>query len=135
MSDGNHGTAQPSLSVVDLLPCSIEFDGTAPVNSYFHISHEVDKTLRSHLRGRELKGRQVKLGSSISKDNGLAAADIVINDGTDIVGLCVGDNGDKKWVVEGHFTTMNVWEHDTLPDLSIVDDCLSWFSIAHSVSE
>ena len=134
MADGNHGSTPPSLSTVDLLPCSIEFDGTAPVNSFFHISHEVDKTLRSHLRGRELKGRQLKLCPLTTQDNGLAAPDIAVNDEADIVGLCVGDNGNKNWVVEGHFSTMNVWEHDTLPDMSLVDDCLSWFSIAHSVS-
>ena len=139
-------TDEPSsLSTVHLLPCSIEYNGTAPVKSFFHISRAGDNTLRSHLRGRELKGRELEINSSYSRDiaeksknDGAAAATITATTATaagtgGLVGLCIGDKGNKSWVVEGHFSTINVWEHDSLPDLSHIDDCLSWFSIADSV--
>lgn len=126
-----------SQSTVHLLPCSIEYDGTAPVKSFFHVTHEVDQTMRSHLRGRELKGRTIELDAPLPQNSevGLAAVKILQHDKANIIGLCVGDSGNKNWVVEGQFTTLNVWEHDTLPDISLVDDRLSWFSIADSVSE
>ena len=103
-----------SDSTVHLLPCAIEYDGTAPVKSFFRVSTEADGTHRSHFRGRELRGKLVDLPDTVE-------------------GLCVGDSGGMRWRVEGHFSAMHVWEHDTLPDLAPVKDCLAWFDLADAV--
>ena len=37
-ADGNEPLKNKSDSVVHMLPCKIEYDGPAPVNSYFHVT-------------------------------------------------------------------------------------------------
>lgn len=119
-------------STIHFLPCSIDYDGTAPIKSFFQTSNDSDGTLVSHFRGRKLKGKLVELNVTQEKDcknlSNLPAESV-----STVTGLCVGDNGNRNWIVEGHFTSMNIWEHDTSPDLSVIDESLSWFKIAHQV--
>ena len=127
----------PSLSVIHLLPCSIDYDGSAPVNSFFHVAQEADGTLTSHLRGRELKGKVYTLEKSTATDPLTAknGTEVDVPHRESVVGLCIGQSADSKWTVEGHFAAIRVWEHDTLPDLSLIDNCVSWFATADCVSK
>jgi Ribonuclease H2 non-catalytic subunit (Ylr154p-like) len=122
----------PTSSTIHFLPCSIDYDGTAPIKSFFQTTSDADGNLTSHLRGRKLKGKSVELNIPQEREckNSL---NLQAEDVSTVTGLCVGDNGNRNWIVEGHFSSMNVWEHDTSPDLSVVDECLSWFMIADQV--
>ena len=104
-----------SSSRIHMLPCSIEYDGIAPVSSFFHVSKKKDNSLVSHFRGRELRGVAYELPDNVQ-------------------GICVGDHGNKKWIAEGTFSEINVWNHDTLPDLTNFEQCISWFKLANTVS-
>ena len=122
----------PTSSTIHFLPCSIDYDGTAPIKSFFQTASDAEGNLTSHLRGRKLKGRLVELNISQEKDC-INLSNSPTADVSSITGVCVGDNGNKNWIVEGHFSSMNIWEHDTNPDLSVIDECLSWFMIADQV--
>lgn len=102
-------------STIHLMPCTIEYDGNAQVKSFFHVQQETDGTLRSHFRGRELRGSILDLPS------------------TAVDGLCIGDCGNRQWRVEGTFSQMSVWEHDTMPDMSPLQESLAWFALADAV--
>ena len=50
------------FSVMHLLPCDIDYNGTAPVNSFFQVKREEvrgQKIMKSHFRGRELIGEWI----------------------------------------------------------------------------
>ena len=108
------GKQQPE-STVHLLPCTIEYDGNAPIKSFFHVNKDPDGTLRSHFRGRELRGKILPLPPA------------------SVEGLCIGDAGNQQWKVEGEFSSIHVWEHDSLPDMAPLNDCLAWFALADAV--
>lgn len=122
-------------STVHFLPCSIDYDGTAPVRSFFHVKSEDDGHLTSHLRGRKLKGTISQLETSTSKTAGSSETSNEIRLDGSLIGFHLTDNGDHKWVIDGHFSEINVWEHDNLSDTSRLDDCLSWITIANCVSQ
>jgi hypothetical protein len=121
-----------NLSTLHLLPCSIEYNGTAPIDSFFKITENKKGDLISHFRGRELKGKNLLIdpSSSLVPD----ALNPPLNKSKPVIGLCIGDKGNKNWIVEGSFSSINVWEHDTPPDLSQMEECLTWFSTADCVS-
>jgi hypothetical protein len=123
-----------NLSTLHLLPCSIEYDGTAPIDSFFKITEDKKGNLKSHFRGRELKGKNLLIDPSSSVLPDADAANPPLKKSKPVIGLCVGDKGNKNWIVEGSFTSINVWEHDTSPDLSQMEECLGWFSTADCVS-
>ena len=106
---------QQTVSTVHLMPCTIEYDGNAPIKSFFHVNKVADGTLRSHFRGRELRGKILSLPSA------------------SVEGLCIGDTGNQQWKVEGEFSSIHVWEHDTLPDMAPLNDCVGWFALADAV--
>ena len=106
---------QQTVSTVHLMPCTIEYDGNAPIKSFFHVNKDADGTLRSHFRGRELRGKMLSLPSG------------------SVEGLCIGDAGNQQWKVEGEFSSIHVWEHDTLPDMAPLNDCVGWFALADAV--
>lgn len=61
----NFSSKESSLSsVVHLLPFSIEYDGNAPIKSFFQIKEDKNHILYSHFRGRELKGKNVQLNKA-----------------------------------------------------------------------
>lgn len=119
-STDKSGDAQQSntnnQSTVHLLPCSIDYDGAAPIKSFFLIDKKGDSgTVMSHFRGRGLQGKSLNLGEEVQ-------------------GVCVCDKGNKNMIVEGTFDSLTIWEHDSAPDMAPMEDILSWFSIASSVS-
>lgn len=120
-------------STIHFLPCSIDYDGTAPINSFFQTRSDADGNLTSHLRGRKLRGKLVKLNTSLLKDCPDVPNSLPTADDSTVTGLCVGDSGNQNWIVEGHFTSINIWEHDSSPDPSSINEYLSWFMIADQV--
>lgn len=127
-------TGSNPTSTVHFLPCSIDYNGSAPVKSFFQIQPEDDGSLTSHLRGRKLKGVISQLETSASKTATTSETSNESRCEETFIGLHLTDNGGRKWVVDGHFSTINVWEHDNLSDTSRLDDCLSWITIANHVS-
>lgn len=127
-------TGSNPTSTVHFLPCSIDYNGSAPVKSFFQIQPEDDGSLTSHLRGRKLKGIISQLETSASKTAATSETSNESRCEETFIGLHLTDNGDRKWVVDGHFSTINVWEHDNLSDTSRLDDCLSWITIANHVN-
>mmetsp|Transcript_12603 Transcript_12603/g.17308 ORF Transcript_12603/g.17308 Transcript_12603/m.17308 type:complete len:127 (+) Transcript_12603:92-472(+) len=116
-------------SLLNLLPCSIEYNGPAPIKSYFQIVEsnaqgDESKTLTAHFRGRALRGSQVKLPQSII---GITAVDKHPER--------VADDGIIKWETLGTFDSINIWEHDVLPNLDQFQECLDWFEISRNVHE
>jgi hypothetical protein len=101
-------------SSLHLLPCSIEHDGPTQVTSFFQVV-EGEKENVAYFRGRELKGIKIAVPVGVQ-------------------GLCVGDCGEGKWLVEGSFSETNFWEHDSRPDKSQIDEVNCWFDVAKSVS-
>ena len=54
--------AEPKTADVYMLPCEIEYTGAAPVNAYFKPHHpKADGPVEAEFRGRDLKGRVVRL--------------------------------------------------------------------------
>jgi len=122
-------TRENSASSLNLLPCSIEYNGPAPIESHFQIAEsqtlkDENKTFTAHFRGRALKGCQVKLPDSVI---GITAIDkhpnrLVLNDTI-------------QWEAIGTFDSIKIWEHDVLPNLDQFQECMDWFQIAQSVRE
>jgi len=100
------------------MPCSVKFDGNAPVKDFFHIADhepkEKDNLLQSHFHGRSLVGKHVSLPS-------------------DVQGLILGAGNGGPMQVEGNFQELIMWEHDLAPDTTRMEDCLNWFEIAKAV--
>ncbi len=115
-------TQNDQSSSIHLLPCSIDFDGTTAVSSYFRITKDtLNDELRSHFRGRALRGLKVKLPGGTQ-------------------GLCVAKalNGETKkveWEIIDKFECIHDWQHDNAPDSKHLTDYFDWFEIAKSVSE
>jgi hypothetical protein len=107
-------------SVMHLLPCNIEFDGTAPVSSYFQISEGKREQMIAHFRGRELVGRKLKLPDGVI---GLNAVQDTRKQSDNI-----------NWEITGNFDEVNVWQHDIAMDLTQINESLEWFELAESVS-
>ena len=80
-------------STVHMLPCSLNFDGSAPVSDYFKIKPvEGSKNLKeSHFRGRALVGVQVPLPEGVK-------------------GIVVGGGGGSSgtMMVDGSFSNINL---------------------------
>lgn len=104
---------------IHYLPCSIDYNGSAPICSYFHQTEATDKSHKlSQFRGRELKGIDINLNSY------------------NIKGLCVSkdsSNPNNIHVID-KFDQMTVWQHDTLPSDHQFLDSMKWFDIAKAVS-
>lgn len=130
------GNERVLSSELHYLPCSINFDGAAGVKSFFHIEGvkgEADLYLTSHLRGRKLSGREIKLPSSVTEEESYDENGN-FQSCPAVVGLCVRDCGDMKWVVEGKFTSISEWMHDGPFNSSQIDHHLAWFLVADQVS-
>ena len=107
------------LSSVHLLPCTVHYNGTAPIAQYFlpTVTKErngVDSEHIAAFRGRELKGVRVPI-----PEGG--------------VGAVVAESQDNLVQVGGTFNSMIMWEHDVTPNVNAVTKPLSWFKIAKQV--
>ena len=105
-------------SSVHLLPCSIAYDGNAPVSDFFRVKKSDDAKAadRAAFRGRALQGREVVLPPQVQ-------------------GLVLGkmEGGGGHVGVDGAFSKLTMWEHDVQPDTGVLQDCLHWFEVADAV--
>ena len=90
-------------STVHFLPCSIDYDGTAPVRSFFHIKSEDDGHLISHLRGRKLKGTISQLETSTSKTAGSSETSNETRLNGSLIGFHLTDNGPADDIARSQF--------------------------------
>lgn len=127
LTESSASSVVAATSVIHLLPCSIEYDGPAPVSSYFHITAGVNNNpsnLQARFRGRALQGRMQELPNSVLGINAIQKMRSL-------------ESLDKEtiWEAEGTFDRLSIWQHDIPPDLSQFQDYLNWFEISKSVSE
>ena len=107
-----------NMSTVHFLPCTIDFDGPVPVNSFFQVKRS--KTdLKAAFRGRELVGKELSL-----------PADVL---GVNAVQNRPKESSETSWDCVGQFDKITVWQHDVAPDLGQLQDCIDWFEIAEQV--
>jgi hypothetical protein len=122
------GTSTPSLLIskynnnntIHHLPCSIDYDGPAPIEDYFRVSECKTRgpgKLVSHFRGRQLFGERVKLPADIQ----------ILNVRSTPSGLL------PKWSVRGRFEEIIAWEHDRLPETTSVKNMVDWMELASAV--
>lgn len=103
-------------SSVDFLPCSITFDGPAPVSYYFQRKISSDGKAAGNFRGRELICSKISLPTTVSGC---------------IVTKCKDDN--RKIDILGKFTEINLWEHDETPNSQSIRDYFDWMELSMSV--
>lgn len=111
-----------SESVVHRLPCNIEYNGVANVNSFFKVEttnkrHREHDVVTSRFRGRKLNGVTFSLPP-------------------EVIGLTTTvqtEEGKKCFKVDGKFRKVTIWEHDRPPDLTDMDDAMLWMEIAKRV--
>ena len=105
-------------SVVHLLPCDIEFNGSAPVNSYFQTNSK-DGEAVAHFRGRLLVEKRIALPEGVTGVH------------------CVQDTrksvNEVNWEVAGTFKEFHLWQHDVVPDLNQMNEIIDWFQCANEV--
>jgi hypothetical protein len=111
-------SSEENLSTVHLLPCTIDFDGPVPVNSFFQIK-KAKNDLRSAFRGRELVGSVLTLPDGVQ--------------GVNAVQMKPSEKTETAWDCVGRFKEITVWQHDVAPDLGQLQDCIDWFEIADEV--
>ncbi|RYH21543.1 hypothetical protein EON65_20445 [archaeon] len=106
-------------SSVNLLPFSIEYDGPAPISTYF-ITRVEDGTEVAHFRGRRLVKKTVKLPEPLT---GLY--------------MVVPENkrsDESKLEINSAFKELALWGHHTAPNTQDIDQCLDWLELANVVS-
>lgn len=102
-------------AVVHLLPCNIEYEGMAPVKEYFVIEEENTDAKIAHFRGRELRGKTIKLPN-------------------DFIGY-VGQKDGEKIKITKQFDELTYWNREVKPsDRDSVQSWFSWPEIADTVS-
>lgn len=121
-SDNADPESKKTASDIHLLPCTINYDGPAPINSFFQVTKaEKNEQLVSHFRGRELKGKEFKL-----KDG-------VIGLNTIQVSEAAASNQETVWETAGVFDNIKVWDHDVEPNLVFMEECMDWFEVSQSI--
>lgn len=107
---------------VHLLPCKIDYNGVAPVKAYFR--PEKDLTTEqyiAHFRGRRLVGQDIILPENVIMKHAL------LEHPTD-------NAGERSLELVHDIKKFTIWQHDTQPDISSVQDCLDWIEICNAVS-
>ena len=112
--------SQKLMSTVHYLPCTIDYNGPVPVNSFLQIKKLKNNELKSAFRGRELVGKEIELHKGVIGVNAVQNSHI--------------DKTESSWECVGQFEKIIVWQHDIAPDLSVIQDCVDWFDIANNVS-
>ena len=145
--DGNEPLKNKSDSVVHMLPSKIEYDGPAPVNSYFHVTKKLKQhhhsgnrdtkpSLVSHFRGRQLLGTEVILPKTII---GLYTKKEVTvptqaHHESPSSSSSSSSSSSTSLIVEGSFQSIHVWDHDRLPSVAPLEEIIAWFDLADVVS-
>lgn len=104
-------------SNVHLLPCTVHYNGAAPIAEYFQPSPAsgTSSEQTAAFRGRELKGVNIPLPEGA-------------------VGAIVAPSQGSFAEINSTFTSLTVWEHDVSPNTNIITDSLSWLKIAKQVT-
>lgn len=133
MEGESSSATSTSLSSIHLLPCKINYDGLAPVSSFFQVTQDAKtKVLTSHLRGREFRGVVIDLPREIS---GICATKRTSGAVEGISSSSQESTGCNNHLdIVGHFESINVWQHDSIPNENILEDYFDWFEVAKAVS-
>lgn len=114
-------TSSSSSSTVHVLPCSIDYDGVSQVTSYFMVQKDTkDDLLHSKFRGRDLVGKEVVVPETMKVFHS-------------VVPVSKGGNKNSLEIVE-EVQRFNIWQHDSPPDMSNIQECMDWMEIANAVS-
>jgi hypothetical protein len=127
-SDAGVTGSAKKASVIQVMPFSIDYNGTAPVNSYMRVCEQKGE-LRTHFRGRELVGNEVKLPAQVK---GVHAIPATRKLGT--ASPTRSDDVGDSLEVTGEFSSFILWQHDVSPNVGQVEEALDWFEVADSVS-
>jgi hypothetical protein len=115
------------LSPIHLLPCKIDYDGLAKVDSYFMVDQlsirepEADpKVLVAAFRGRRLLGESVPLppgsgGYVVSENFDYDDLENKVGDEEDTFENLNAGQGKRFFQVEGRFDAITHWHQDTMP--------------------
>lgn len=136
-------------STIHYLPCSIDFDGSSEISSYFMVSENANRPgyLQSHFRGRELHGIKYDLselnGKAAENEKGIMAIEGTENEENvdkevmNVKGLCVSKaaSGQKELEVIGHFNSIHLWQHDIQPDVNEFKKHHEWLEIANTLHQ
>jgi len=104
-------------SKVHYLPCTIKYDGSAPIDTYF-LQSENDNQLNASYRGRGMIGKLVQLPKNTSG-----------------IYLDKVDPSSNAYSLRGQFNNIYMWEHNKNPDLTQTKEILNWIEIARQVCE
>ena len=112
------GDLDTNISTVQSLPFNTDFDGNAPVRSFFRSELAPSGELTSHFRGRELKGAIVPVPENM-------------------VGVVVRKDSSTGYISADLFKEITVWEHDLAPDATCqkLNDLLEFVQISKCVHD
>ncbi|PIA16763.1 hypothetical protein COEREDRAFT_81107 [Coemansia reversa NRRL 1564] len=121
-----------------LLPCSVDYDGSAKTHSYFVPVRKEDDTYEANFRGRRLCGRKVELSEMYAGHvlgSVMASQNVEQNNAFEEKFSelqCAEDL--ELHTIEG-FEDLIIWDHDRLP-LASDDDFISslaWLDLSTSI--
>ena len=119
-------------SELHLLPCNIEYDGPAPVKSYFVQKSGKNGEKIAYLRGHELVGEVV----DVSKDwVGVLAAKASNKSDLDSEHNQNKGNNEILLMAEGKFDSFTIWQHDAAPNKAQIEELLEWKEVANSLHD
>jgi hypothetical protein len=126
-------------STVHYLPCDFGYDGPAEVLSFFKISKDESESglFNAQLRGHELFGEDLNISTAKVAVKGLIVVAKTGNSGSpdedeENENLKLKESKTKLRVM-GEFNKMTIWQHDTKPETSKVQDYIDWFEISDAV--
>lgn len=119
----------------DLLPCTIDYEGSAPVTGYFRPTPTDDTSdgsmvMEASFRGRHLRGAELELPSGY--------VSVLLQQTEVSSGLESSSEGcmERKWEALGRCHPIRYWNHDVVPRRT--DDprrCMEWLHVAQSISK
>lgn len=119
----------------DLLPCTVDYEGPAPVTGYFRPTSTEDTSdgsivMEAAFRGRHLRGAELELPSGF--------VPILLQQAEVPAGLesCSEGCEERKWEALGRCRPVRYWNHDVVPTRT--DDprrCVEWLHVAQSISK
>jgi len=117
-------------SELHLLPCNIQYDGPAPVKSFFIQKSGKNNDKIAYLRGHELVGEVV----DISKDwLGVVVVKASNKSNLDSEQDPSKGRNEVNMLAEGNFDSFTLWQHDVAPNMAQVEELLEWREVANSL--
>jgi hypothetical protein len=109
-----------SVSGVNLMPFSIQYDGAAPVSSYLVLDQSNPQAIATHFRGRKIIRKTIPLPDNVI--------------GLHVVTSTRDTGSTKKAEIHSAFGEVHLWQHDIQPTGQELDQCLDWFELSDAVS-